>query len=84
MPKLLVKLPMTKTHKAKIKFEPLAVVDDEITIIEPACAPSRVGYMPLSAAAHWVASKSNQIRSDDPAWEPAFKDILALVASGDA
>jgi hypothetical protein len=51
----------------------------------PPMLPDGPGYMPLTSAAHWIASKGGTtlIGTDEQFWRAAFDDLLARIASGD-
>jgi hypothetical protein len=51
----------------------------------PPMFPDGPGYMPLTSAAHWIASKggTTSIGTEEQFWRAAFDDLLARIASGD-
>jgi hypothetical protein len=53
--------------------------------VGPPMRPEGADYMPLTQAAHWIASKggTESIGSDEQLWKPAFDDLLARIASGE-
>ena len=49
----------------------------------PPINPKERTHMPLSAAAHWIASEggANSITADEKWWRPAFEKLIANIAS---
>jgi hypothetical protein len=49
----------------------------------PPMLPNGPGYMPLTSAAHWIASKGGTVSTgnDEQLWRPAFDDLLGRITS---
>jgi hypothetical protein len=50
----------------------------------PRISPKDRSHMPLSAAAHWIASQGGKISitADERWWQPAFEKLIAMIVSG--
>jgi hypothetical protein len=59
-------------------------IDTNNMEVEPPIGPKERTHMPLSAAAHWIASEGGaiSITTDEKWWRPAFEKLLAAIVSG--
>jgi hypothetical protein len=59
-------------------------IDTKNMEVEPPIGPKERTHMPLSAAAHWIASEGGaiSITADEKWWRPAFEKLLAAIVSG--
>ena len=58
-------------------------IDTKNMELEPPIGPKERTHMPLSAAAHWIASEGGaiSITADEKWWRPAFETLLAAIVS---
>jgi hypothetical protein len=56
-------------------------IDTENLEVGPPIGPKERAYMPLSAAAHWIASEGGaiSITADEKWWRPAFEKLVAEI-----
>jgi hypothetical protein len=59
-------------------------IDTKNMEVGPPIGPKERTHMPLSAAAHWIASEGGaiSITADEKWWRPAFEKLLAAIVSG--
>jgi hypothetical protein len=59
-------------------------IDTKNMEVGPPIGPKERMHMPLSAAAHWIASEGGaiSITADEKWWRPAFEKLLAAIVSG--
>jgi hypothetical protein len=58
-------------------------IDTKNMEVGPPIGPKERAHMPLSAAAHWIASEGGaiSITADENWWRPAFEKLLAAIVS---
>jgi hypothetical protein len=58
-------------------------IDTKNMEVGPPIGPKERAHMPLSAAAHWIASEGGaiSITADEKWWRPAFEKLLAAIVS---
>ncbi len=58
--------------------------DTDTTLLGESVGPKERTHMPLSAAAHWIASEgwAIPITANETSWRPAFEKLLARIVSG--
>jgi hypothetical protein len=58
-------------------------IDTKNMEMGPPIGPKERAHMPLSAAAHWIASEGGaiSITADEKWWRPAFEKLLAAIVS---
>jgi hypothetical protein len=59
-------------------------IDEEAVCSPPPWLPWADGFMPLTAAAYWIASKggTTEVRFADPSWEIAFEQLSRKIDEG--
>jgi hypothetical protein len=73
----------TGEHEEPALGSKFTAVDTTNMEVGPPIGPKERAHMPLSAVAHWIASKGGaiSITADEKWWRPAFEGLLAAIVS---